>query len=60
MIDRQNGGIIHVECDSCPEVLDTETKDFNEARDVMKREDWKVRKIANEWLHGCPKCGVPN
>jgi len=59
MIDRQNGGIIYVECDSCPEVLDTETKDFNEARDVMRREEWKVRKIANEWLHGCPKCGVP-
>lgn len=59
MIDRQNGGIIYVECDSCPEVLDTGTKDFNEARDVMKREEWKVRKIANEWLHGCPKCGVP-
>lgn len=59
MIDRQNGGIIYVECDSCPEVLDTETRDFDEARDVMKREEWKVRKIAGEWLHGCPKCGVP-
>jgi hypothetical protein len=59
MIDRQNGGIIYVECDSCDAVLDTKTNDFNEARDVMKREEWKVRKIANEWLHGCPKCGVP-
>jgi hypothetical protein len=59
MIDRQNGGVIYVECDSCDAVLDTETKDFNEARDVMRREEWKVRKIANEWLHGCPKCGVP-
>lgn len=59
MIDRQNGGVIYVECDSCDKVLDTETKDFEEARDVMKREGWKVRKIADEWLHGCPKCGVP-
>jgi hypothetical protein len=59
MIDRQNGGIIHVECDSCSEVLDTETKDFDAARDVMRREDWKVRKIGREWIHGCPKCGVP-
>jgi len=59
MIDRQNGGIIMVECDSCDAVLDTRTKDFDEAREVMKAEDWKVRKIANEWLHGCPKCGVP-
>jgi hypothetical protein len=59
MIDRQNGGIIYVECDSCDEVLDTETKDFEEARNVMRREGWKVRKIAEEWLHGCPNCGVP-
>lgn len=59
MIDRQNGGIIYIECDSCDEVLDTETKEFEEARSVMRREGWKVRKIADEWLHGCPNCGVP-
>jgi hypothetical protein len=45
--------------DSCDAVLDTDTNDFDQAREVMKREDWKVRKIAKEWLHGCPKCGVP-
>lgn len=59
MIDRQNGGIIMVECDSCDAVLDTQTKDFAEARGTMVREEWKVRKIADVWLHGCPKCGVP-
>jgi hypothetical protein len=58
MIDRQGGRIL-VECDSCSEVLDTETADFEEARGLMRTEGWKVRKIANEWLHGCPKCGVP-
>ncbi len=58
MIDRQHGGLILVECDSCPEVLDTETSDFTEARARMQREGWKVRKIANEFLHGCPRCGV--
>jgi hypothetical protein len=59
MIDRQHGGKILVECDSCDEVLDTETADFEEARSIMRREGWKVRQIAREWLHGCPKCGVP-
>lgn len=58
MIDRQGGKIL-VECDSCDHVLDTHTGDFAEARALMQREGWKVRKIANEWLHGCPKCGVP-
>ena len=57
MIDRQSGKILF-ECDSCDEVFDTETTDFSEALAMIKREDWKVRKIASEWLHGCPKCGV--
>lgn len=59
MIDRQNGGIIMVECDYCAEVLDTETRDFSEAMAVMRRKGWKARKIADQWLHGCPKHGVP-
>jgi len=59
MIDRQNGGIIIVECDSCGEMLDTKTLDFDEAREVMKGEEWKVRRISRDWLHGCPRCGVP-
>ena len=58
MIDRQHGKIL-VECDSCDQVLDTETSDFDEARELMKREGWRIRKIAEVWLHGCPKCGVP-
>lgn len=59
MMDRQHGGKLIVECDSCPEVLDTETADFEECRAIMRREEWKVRKIGSEWIHGCPKCGVP-
>lgn len=58
MIDRQGGQIL-VECDSCDEILETGTDDFAEAREAMKREGWKVRKIAGEWLHGCPNCGMP-
>lgn len=58
MLDRQKGVLI-VECDACGDVLDTETKDFDEARACMQREDWKVRKIGRDWIHGCPRCGVP-
>ena len=28
---------------------------WNEA----KRDGWRTRKIADEWLHGCHKCGAP-
>ena len=59
MIDRQQGGMIVVECDSCDAVLETKTRDFEEARSIMQTEEWKVRKIGSEWIHGCPTCGVP-
>lgn len=51
MIDRQHGSIV-IECDSG-------TDDFAEAWSAAKREVQPSRKIANEWLHGCQKCGVP-
>ena len=62
MLDRQFGQII-VECDACGDTLQTETKDFAEAREVMQREGWKVRAEGHGrsavWYHGCPQCGVP-
>jgi hypothetical protein len=59
MIDRQCGKIL-VRCESCDEVLKTGTGDFAEACALMKREGWKVRRIASLWLHGCTKCGIPS
>jgi hypothetical protein len=58
MIDRKYGKVL-VKCESCDEVLETGTADFDEACALMKRERWKVGRIASLWLHGCPKCGVP-
>lgn len=58
MIDRQHGKVLF-ECDSCDEVLQTEEREFDEARHVMKAEGWHARKICGVWLHGCPSCGVP-
>lgn len=57
MIDRQGGKIL-VECDSCDEVLDTETADFEEAREAMKREGWRTRRLGGEWVHSCASCGA--
>lgn len=59
-IERADRQII-VECDSCPEQFKGEIDE--EFRDVMasaKREGWHVAKVANEWLHGCPRCGRPS
>jgi len=59
MMDRQRGKILF-ECDSCDEVLNTETGDFDDARDQLNRDGWKARKIGDIWLHGCPDCGTPS
>ena len=59
MIDRQHGKII-IECDSCDETFEGENgEEFAVVFAAAKREGWSARKIANEWLHGCGKCGAP-
>lgn len=59
MIDRQHDKIL-IECDSCDEVFSGEAGDeFIDVWNAAKRDGWRTRKIADEWLHGCPKCGVP-
>jgi hypothetical protein len=58
MIDRQGYKIL-VECDSCSEVFEgDEDQEWNEVWPEAKREGWRTKKIANDWVHGCPKCGV--
>lgn len=59
MIDRQSGQIIFV-CDSCDETFKGAKGDnFDAVWGKAKGEGWLARKVANEWLHGCPQCGVP-
>jgi hypothetical protein len=59
MMDRSHGKI-SFECESCSEVIDTETSDFNDAREKMKNAGWHARKFGEDWVHGCPDCGVPS
>ena len=58
-IERDKDGTITFVCDSCPEIEPTDLADFSDAWALAKREGWRSRKIADTWLHGCPKCGVP-
>lgn len=59
MIDRQHGKIL-VECDSCSEIFEGETDaSWHDVWNTAKHDGWRTRNIAGEWLHGCPKCGVP-
>lgn len=54
MKDYWNGRIMF-ECDCCDEYLHTDTNQWKEAMDVLKREGWKAHKVVDEWVHGCPK-----
>lgn len=55
MLDRQKGNIVF-ECDGCGEVLETETANFDAARNMMKREGWRAECVKNIWSHYCSGC----
>ena len=58
MIDRQGNKIL-IECDSCDEVFSSnEGEEWSAVWASAKQEGWRSKKIGNEWVHGCPKCGV--
>jgi hypothetical protein len=58
VIDRQGGRIV-LECDSCDEVFEgEEDAEWAEVWSEAKRQGWRSKKIADEWVHGCPRCGV--
>lgn len=55
MIDRQHD-VILFQCDGCAAVLDTETENFDTARNILRRKQWQPRKSGDDWQHFCPKC----
>lgn len=57
MMTRIHGKIVF-ECDECGDDLETEKKDFDEALEVLRGEDWIARKVDDEWVHYCPSCAV--
>jgi hypothetical protein len=58
MIDRQGNKIL-IECDSCDEVYTgQEGDDWSTTWAAANEEGWRTKKIADVWVHGCPRCGV--
>jgi hypothetical protein len=60
VIDRQDGKIVW-ECDSCEETFSwpaTGDGAFKEGWAAAKAEGWRTRKVGDEWVHGCERCGV--
>lgn len=57
MIDRQHNRIV-ICCDTCSDTFEGERgEEFETVWSAAKRDGWRTRKIAGEWLHGCPKEG---
>lgn len=44
------------ECNSCGEVLSTDTADFAEALRTMREENWRAKQEAHGWVHTCFGC----
>ena len=60
VIDQQHGKTI-IECDSCDAVFEGEKgEEVAVVWVAAKRDGWRARRDADEWLHGCAKCGVPS
>ena len=60
MIDTQFDRIV-IECDACDSVFDSGAEDCGSLEwavvwPVAKREGWKARRIAEEWMQFCPRC----
>lgn len=50
-------GVVGLSCDECfcfPAGVSFET--FREAAQYARRNNWQVRKTAEEWEHFCPQC----
>lgn len=56
-IERNNNReTVTIVCDTCGEEFPGEPgQEFGEVWGMAKRDGWRVRKIAGEWMHGCPK-----
>ena len=47
-------GLIVFQCDECHDTLETETKSFQGALDLLKAEKgWEMRKLGSYWYHFC-------
>jgi hypothetical protein len=55
MITRWAGDIAF-ECDRCGRELDTGTDEWIEALVELRSNEWKSRKVGEEWTHLCPDC----
>jgi len=55
-------GKLEFECDTCQEILASETADFHEAIEKLRSEGWTVLpplRNSEEWRHRCNNCRFP-
>ena len=56
MIKKESFGYV-INCDKCSNYLTCDDyDDFQLAIQKAKYNDWKIRKIDDEWIHLCPVC----
>lgn len=46
----------HVSCDKCSWHEKSDSNNFNDVKDEMKENGWKIEKRGACWFHICPSC----
>lgn len=49
-------GLHSFACDTCPEFIETQARDFSEALAAAKGEGWVAYNVDGVWCHACPGC----
>lgn len=55
MLTKESGRFVYG-CECCVATLDTDTKDFEEARRKLREAGWVAKKGPSDWEHICPDC----
>jgi hypothetical protein len=56
MSSEKNGGRWRFQCDDCPEAIDTNQSDFNDALAEAKAEGFVAYNQGGMWFHKCGGC----
>lgn len=56
MSAEKNGGVWSFQCDSCPEAVTTEERDFHAALSEAKGEGFVAFNRGGIWFHKCAGC----
>lgn len=56
MTVHQEADEIIFECDGCADTLETDTSNWDDALEVLRKDKWKAERKSSGWNHYCLRC----